>query len=999
MKQGHSDAVRRAPGDASAAAAGGTSAFGSAIPLCEGSEACRYLLEHSGDIILILNKLGRILYSNHSAQAGFGYSESELLGQSISRFLTRKSVTKAFFALAQEFLGHPQPELELEVRSKSGEVRLISVAESSAPIRQNGTMLGIMIAARDITDQRRVDLELKKSERRYRDLWENAPVAYHIMDRAGVITDANHTEAQMLGYAKEEIIGRRVFELMPPEQRDEAEERFRKKISGQLPMKSRDRIFLRKDGSKVQVVADDTLERDGQGHVTGIRSTLVDITKLKESEKALRKSEEQFRDVVEKSGIAIVIDDRDGRVTYHNARFAEILGYSAEEMKGRTIWTIVHPEDAATLRKYHEGRVRGENAPSRYDMRAIRKDGATIFLEVDVVAVEVGGRLVGTHSYIRDITEYKRGEEKRRETEARFRAIAEYSPDTILILDDSYHIIYANPASAVLSGHSLEEIMGQDFRAFIEPESRGIAADLYLRLLRKEDVPQRYEYGIVRKDGQKRRVEVTSSLVAAEDGKFNVIAQVRDVTDQNAAEEALKASEEKFKILFEYAPDAYYLNDPKGNFLDVNIAAERLTGYKKEELVGKDFLSLGLLPAFQIPRAAALLAKSLAGRPTGPDGFVLRRKDHTEVSAEIRTYPVNIKGQTLVLGIARDVTERKKAEERLRESQREVAFLAGLIECSDQPFAISYPDGRIGRCNSAFLRLTGYSRAQLAETNWAKNLTPPEWLSAEMEKLAELHRTGKPIRYEKEYILKDGRRVPVELFVHLARNENGEPAYYYSFITDITERQKAKEQLEESYSKLKRSMEGVIQAVALTVDMRDPYTSDHQRKVARLATAIAAEMKISPEQIEAIRIASLLHDMGKLAVPSEILNKPGRLDKEELQLIREHPKTGFDILSKIDLPDKIAQIVYQHHERMNGSGYPRGLAGQEILLEARILSVAEAVEAMTTHRPYRPAFSLTEALAQINRDKDFLYDPDVVEACLAVFTRNGFELKLAELRP
>lgn len=159
-----------------------------------------------------------------------------------------------------------------------------------------------------------------------------------------------------------------------------------------------------------------------------------------------------------------------------------------------------------------------------------------------------------------------------------------------------------------------------------------------------------------------------------------------------------------------------------------------------------------------------------------------------------------------------------------------------------------------------------------------------------------------------------------------------------------------------------------------------------------MARAIAVEMKFSPDQVDTIRVAGLIHDLGKIAVPAEILSKPGRLDEAELQLVREHPATGYNILKSIDMMEKVARIVYQHHERMDGSGYPLGLAGREILPETRILSVAEAVEAMLSHRPYRQALTLKKTLEEITRQKGILYDTPAVAACVTLFNKKEFKL-------
>jgi putative nucleotidyltransferase with HDIG domain len=179
--------------------------------------------------------------------------------------------------------------------------------------------------------------------------------------------------------------------------------------------------------------------------------------------------------------------------------------------------------------------------------------------------------------------------------------------------------------------------------------------------------------------------------------------------------------------------------------------------------------------------------------------------------------------------------------------------------------------------------------------------------------------------------------------------------------------------------------------MALIVESRDPYTAGHQKRVATLAQAIAKEMNLPAHQIEAIRLAGFIHDLGKISTPSEILTKPGRIAEIEFNLIKTHPQTGYEILKEIEFPFPIAQIVLQHHERMDGSGYPSGLSGEKILLEARILGVADVVEAMATHRPYRPSIGLDKALEEISYNRGTLYDSKVVDACLKVISEKGFE--------
>lgn len=187
--------------------------------------------------------------------------------------------------------------------------------------------------------------------------------------------------------------------------------------------------------------------------------------------------------------------------------------------------------------------------------------------------------------------------------------------------------------------------------------------------------------------------------------------------------------------------------------------------------------------------------------------------------------------------------------------------------------------------------------------------------------------------------------------------------------------------------KLRETMRRAIEAIASTSELRDPYTADHQRRVAVIAGAIASEMGLPDDQIDAVRLAATIHDIGKMKVPVEILNRPGKISQTEFSLIKVHPRAGYDILKGIEFPWPIAEIVLQHHERIDGSGYPLGLAGEDILLEARILGVADVVEALASHRPYRPALGLDEALNAVTRSSGILYDPIVVDACLEVFSK------------
>ncbi len=210
---------------------------------------------------------------------------------------------------------------------------------------------------------------------------------------------------------------------------------------------------------------------------------------------------------------------------------------------------------------------------------------------------------------------------------------------------------------------------------------------------------------------------------------------------------------------------------------------------------------------------------------------------------------------------------------------------------------------------------------------------------------------------------------------------------------EVAERKLAEEKLRQSYIILQQNLDKIVNVMSLTVEERDPYTAGHQRRTTDLALAIAREMGLSKHQIKGLQMAGFIHDIGKISIPAEILSKPGKLNEAEILLIRRHPQVGYEILKKIDFPWPVDLIVLQHHEKMDGSGYPKGLSGEETLKEARILCVADVVETIASHRPYRPGLGLDKALEDITENRGILFDPHVVDACLTLFQNKDFQFE------
>ena len=225
----------------------------------------------------------------------------------------------------------------------------------------------------------------------------------------------------------------------------------------------------------------------------------------------------------------------------------------------------------------------------------------------------------------------------------------------------------------------------------------------------------------------------------------------------------------------------------------------------------------------------------------------------------------------------------------------------------------------------------------------------------------------------------------------VSRDKNDQPSAVVKVYKDVTLRRQAENELRDSMKMLRKNLAGTIKAISRTVETRDAYTAGHQRRTAEIARAIAYEMRLSKQQIEGINMAGVIHDLGKISIPAEILSKPGEINDSEFALIKQHPQTGYEILKGIDFNWPVADIVLQHHERLDGSGYPNNLKKDEILLEARIIGVADVIEAMSSHRPYRPALGIDEAFEEVTRNRGKLYDPDVVDASIDLFTKRGYQ--------
>jgi PAS domain S-box-containing protein/putative nucleotidyltransferase with HDIG domain len=335
---------------------------------------------------------------------------------------------------------------------------------------------------------------------------------------------------------------------------------------------------------------------------------------------------------------------------------------------------------------------------------------------------------------------------------------------------------------------------------------------------------------------------------------------------------------------------------------------------------------------------------------------------------------------------AKNRQERKITEIQLRKSEEKYR---ALFEDSRDAIYLNNQEGELIDFNLSTLELFGYSREEMLGINTKSVFVNPDKYERLQDEIA---KKGSVREFKAKLRKKDGTEMDCLITSTVRQAKDKSKLGYQGMIRDISELVSSRKQIEKTLNDLRKALGGTIEAMALTVETRDPYTAGHQRRVSNLARGIATEMGVSKGQIQGVRMAGVIHDIGKISVPGEILSKPGNISQNELGIIKEHPQVGYNILKTVDFPWPIAQIVLQHHERMDGSGYPNGISGENILLEARILAVADVVEAMASHRPYRAALGINLALNEISKNRGSSYDSKVVDACLRLFNEKGYRL-------
>lgn len=477
----------------------------------------------------------------------------------------------------------------------------------------------------------------------------------------------------------------------------------------------------------------------------------------------------------------------------------------------------------------------------------------------------------------------------------------------------------------------------------------------------------------------------------------NALEQKRLEREKEIVNKKLESSESHFHYLIENSPDIIYTLNEEGKFTFISESVNNILGTKSEEPLGKSYTSI--IHPDDLDKACRIFnERRTVCRQPGSVTLRLKRHDSStqkkygQVIIELKAKglydrPVQKKNKVFLgtYGVARDITTRKQAEEELKLQK---VYFKQLFENSPEGIVILDYLDRIIDINKSFDRLFLYSINEIKD-RYINDLIVPIDLMEEAKSLSETTQSMGVVQKESVRKRKDGKLVDVSILGYPIKHNDCQIGVY-GIYSDISERKQSEEKLQQTLKKLRKAMGAIIQAMSSTVEARDPYTAGHQQRVSNLSRAIAQEMRLSNEDIDGIRMAGAIHDLGKINVPAEILSKPGRLTDIEFSLIKIHPKVAYEILKEIEFPWPVADCVFQHHERLDGSGYPNGLSAKNIMQGGKILMVADVVEAIASHRPYRPALGIDKALNEISEKKGLIYDTKAVDACLKLFSENRF---------
>lgn len=932
-------------------------------------------------------RTGKAYYSpGYYTMLGFAPGEFEPSHAAWESLLHPEDRTQALKRLSDYIEGRADRyEVEFRLRAKSGGWRWISSRGHIVARAPDGTALRFVGTHRDFTGRMRDREELRRERDRAQAYLDIAEVMLVALDPEGRIALINRKGCRLLGYDKpEELVGKDWFATCLPEAAVAAtREVFRRMMAGEIAaVEYHENPALTRSGAQIEVAWHNAILCDEMGRIAGALTSGEDITERRRAERALEKTVALLSQSEEISHVGSwELDVGTGRLVWSDELYRiyglEPRGISPSDQAYRE---ILHPDDCDAVAAAYADALRRKREGYESTHRLVRPGTGEVRHVHEKCAFERDetGAVQRVFGMVQDITDRQEADEALRASEEKYRLLVENAGEAVFVAQDGM-LKFTNPATERIIGRPKAELESRPFVELIHPDDRALVVGRHRRRLAGEDPEGGYEFRVVHAGGAPRWVAIDAVRIQW-DGRPATLNFVSDVTERRAAEEARRESDERFRRVFEVSPIGMVIAGPDFRFSRANEAFCRMIGYSEDELRELRFMDV----THPDHREADVAGVSRAARGEIAAYRTEKRyvrKDGRVVWASVASAPVRDAGGRVLyfLTMVEDITTEREAAAALAESERKYRDLA-----NDLPTCVFETDlsGLLTYANRTGLDLFGYSEDEILGKHTLEQMVT----GTERERAMRTFRTaveqGTIPAGEYTALRKDGTSFPA-LVSSRAIQHDGKAIGVRGILVDITERV-------EFAKRIERALTGTIHALAMTTEMRDPYTAGHQERVTQLAVAIGRKLGFDDRRLEGLRIAALLHDVGKVSVPAEILSKPSALTEIEMGIVRFHPRTGYVILREIEFPWPVAEIVLQHHERMDGSGYPDGIRGDEILLEARILAVADTVAAMTAHRPYRAAVGDSDVLEAVRRGSRAQYDGDVVSACIRLFREDGF---------